>query len=151
MLTVIGLLSGLAVGSLDGLQGSRQDIAATRVRSMLVYAQGWARDSGNDTWVAFDTGANLVSAFVEDPANPGSANRLTLADPLDRKAMTLALGSDGVGLTSVSFGGTDEVHFDELGAPHDELGSALAADGTVVLSGSRTVRVTRNTGLVTID
>jgi type II secretory pathway pseudopilin PulG len=151
MLVVISILSGVAVTSLSGLASARQDVAATRVRTALVHAQEWAQGSHNNTWVAFDVASDLVSVYVENPSNPGKANRLTLSDPLTRSAMTLQLGSDGVGIDSVSFGGTTEVQFDPSGFPYDANGTLLAADGTVGVTGGRTVRVTRQTGLVTID
>lgn len=150
-LVVLATLAGMAVGSLDGLSSSRRDVAATRVRAVLIYAQEWARGSNDDTWVAFDPGSDLVSLYVEDPANPGKANRLALADPLTRGAMALQLGQDGVGIESADFGGTSEVAFDPLGVPYDANGLALSTDGTVVLTGGGALRVTRHTGLVTID
>ena len=147
---VVSILFGVAVTSLGGLAAARQDVAATRVRNALVFAQEWARGSNNDTWVAFDTTSELLSVFVENPGSPGKANRLALSDPLTRSAMTLQLG-EGVGIGSASFGGTAEVLFDQSGSPRDANGTLLVVDGTVGLSGGRTVRVTRNTGLVTID
>jgi prepilin-type N-terminal cleavage/methylation domain-containing protein len=150
-LVVVAILSGMAVTSLSGLASARQNVAATRVRTALVHAQEWAMGSHNKTWVAFDAASDLVSVYVEDPSNPGKANRLALSDPLTRSAMTIQLGSDGVGIDSASFGGTVEVQFDPAGSPSDANGNALAADGTVGVSGGGTIRVTRNTGLVTVD
>lgn len=150
-LIVVSILSGMAVTSLSGLESARQNVAATRVRTALVYAQEWARGSHNATWVAFDASSDLVALYVENPANPGRANRLALSDPLTRSPMTIQLGSDGVGIESVSFGRTTEVRFDPSGAPCNAIGSLLAADGTVGLTGGLTIRVTKNTGLVSVD
>ena len=88
-LVVVAILSGVAATSLSGLASARQNVAATRIRTALVYAQEWARGSHNKTWVAFDVASDLISVFVENPSNPGKANRLTLSDPLTRSAMTL--------------------------------------------------------------
>ena len=150
-LVVVAILSGVAATSLSGLASARQNVAATRIRTALVYAQEWASGSHNKTWVAFDVASDLVSVYVENPSNPGKANRLTLSDPLTRSAMTLQLGSDGVGIESASFGGTAEVQFDPAGTPYDTNGTLLAADGTVGVTGGGTIRVTKNTGLVTVD
>ena len=79
------------------------------------------------------------------------AGRLTLTDPLRRSPLTLQLGASGVGLVSASIGATTEVQFDASGTPYDADGTLLSADGTIGVSGGRTVRVTRNTGLITID
>ncbi len=107
--------------------------------------------SSLDTWVGFDAGGDLVSVYVEDPANPGKAGRLAMPDPLTRDAMILVLGSDGAGLESASFGLTTEVQFDDNGIPHDGNGTALSSDGTVTVTGGNVIRVTKTTGLVTID
>jgi prepilin-type N-terminal cleavage/methylation domain-containing protein len=151
VLVLTSVLAGVSVTSLNGLGSSRQNVAATRVRTAMVYAHEWAMDSGNDTWVAFDTTNDLVSVFVEDPGNPGKAGRLAMTDPLTHSPMTIQLGADGAGVDSADLGGTDEVHFDTLGIPRDSAGTILAADGTVGITGGITLRVTKNTGLVTVD
>ena len=151
ILVVVSVLAGMAVTSLSSFTSSRQNVAAARIRTALVFAQEWALGTGNDTWAAFDVGSDLVSLYVEDPGNPGKANRLTLTSPLTRSAMTLQLGDSGVGLASVSMGGTTEVQFDSSGIPYDTNGVILSADGTVGVTGGGTVRVTKNTGLVTVD
>ena len=151
VMVVLVTLAGMAVTSLSWLGSARQNMAAARVRTTLVFAQEWALGSGNRTWVAFDVPNDLVTVHVEDPDNPGKANRMTMTDPLTRAPMTLQLGADGVGIVSVDMGATDEVEFDWLGVPHDANGIPLPADGTVALTGGGSVRVTRATGLVTVD
>jgi len=151
VVVVVALLSGMAATSVSGIASARQNIAAVRIRTALVHAQEWSMGSHNKTWVAFDTGGDLVSVFVENPANPGKANRLALSDPLTRSAMTVQLGSDGVGIDTAAFGGTSEVQFDASGNPADANGNALVSDGTVGVTGGGTIRVTRGTGLVTVD
>lgn len=151
VMVVVGLLSGVSILSLSGLTGSQRNVAATRVRNALIFAADWAAGSNLDTWVEFDTGSDLVSVHVEDAANPGKAGRLPMPDPLTRSAMTVQLGSDASGLDSVDFGGTSEVQFDPQGTPRDADGAALSSDGTVVLTGGLTVRVTKTTGRVSID
>lgn len=151
VVTIVGVLASATVISLRGLDATRQNLAAVRIRSALVYAQETAMSSDADTWVVFDESTEQVSVFVEDPANPGSANRLALADPLTRKAMTLSLSDSGAGIESADFGGTLEVQFDQSGLPYDEHGDALTDDGTVTVTGGGVVRVTRNTGLISVD
>lgn len=151
VLLVVSILAGMAVTSLSSLSSASENVAAARIRTALVFAQEWAMGTGNDTWAAFDVGSDLVSIYVEDPGNPGKANRLAMTDPLTRSAMTLQLGASGVGLVSVSMGSTTEVQFDSSGIPYDSNGVILSADGTVGVTGGGTVRVTKNTGLVTVD
>ena len=151
ILIAIPILSVVSVVSFSGLRSSRQDVAATRVRAALIYAQQWAVGSGNDTWVLFDSAKDQVSVFVEHPKMPGRADRLQMSDPLTRGPMTIQLGLDGAGIESVDIGATSEVQFDSLGVPHNAKGAALATDGTVGLTGQLTVRITKNTGLITVE
>jgi prepilin-type N-terminal cleavage/methylation domain-containing protein len=151
VVVVSAVLAGVAVPSLNGLTASQSNVAAARIRTALIYAQEWAMDSGNHTWVAFDANTELVSVYVENPASPGLANRVALTDPLKRGAMTLQLGDAGIGIVTATFAATSEVEFDSLGIPYDRNGGLLATDGTVVVTGGVTVRVTKNTGLVTVD
>jgi prepilin-type N-terminal cleavage/methylation domain-containing protein len=151
VMIVIGILSGLAMTSLNGLTTAGQNVAAIRIRTALSHAQLWAMSSGNNTWVAFDVPNERVSVFVEDPLQPGKANRLPMADPLTRSAMTVQLGTDSGGLLSAAIGATTEVEFDNSGIPYNANGVALTADGTIGVSGGLTIRVTQNTGLITID
>jgi Tfp pilus assembly protein FimT len=151
VLVVLAVLAGMAVPALGWLVSAGENVAATRVRTTLVYSQEWALSTGDRTWVEFDTTNEVVSVYAEDPANRGRANRRPLTDPLSRAPMTVPLGAQGVGIAAVDMGGTNEVEFDAEGRPRDASGALLTADGTVTLTGSGTIRVTRNTGLITVD
>ena len=151
IMVVLSILSGVAATSLGGLSSSRQNIAATRIRSALIHAQLWAMSSSNETWVNFDVGNDRVSVFVEDPANPGKGHRVALLDPLTRTAMSVEVGFGAAGIQGVDFDSTNEVHFDAFGIPHDADGDALTSDGIVSINGGITVRVTPNTGLISVD
>ena len=150
-MSILAVLSGIAVASLDGFSSSQQEVAVTRVRSAVVHAQLWAISTGASTWVAFDPAAELVTVYREDPDSPGKANRLPMMDPLTHGDMRVQLGSDNSGITAAAFGATTEIHFDGEGRPHDANGTLLANDGTVTFNGGITLRVVRNTGLIKVD
>ena len=151
VMSLVGVLSAVAVASMSGLQGAQQDIAAARVRTLLVYAQERAMASVTNTWVQVNVGANSVMGFVEDPGNPGKAGRVRLKHPLTRKTLALSLDGSGAAFASASFRGTRTVRFAEDGSPTDADGRPLLGDGLITLTGGRAVRVTRNTGLITVD
>lgn len=151
VMAVLATLAGMAMASLGWVASAAESVALARIRSALVFAQEWAQGTSHSTWVAFDVAADTVSVYVEDPANPGKANRLSMMDPLTRSPMELTLGAYGVGIDSALLGAGAEVEFDGEGAPRDAAGAPWGADGTVVVTGGGTVRVTRGTGLVTID
>lgn len=151
VVAVVGVMAAVAGPTLTRLGAARREFLATRVRNVLIYAQETAMTSDVDTWVVFDVDGGSVSAFVEDPDNPGRAGRLALVDPLTRDDLVLDLGDAGSSLTAADFASGDEVQFDQDGAPRGLDGSLLTSDGTVEVGGATTLRVTRNTGLVTVD
>lgn len=146
LVVVIAIMGALASLAFQGLHiaGERESLAAERLASDIRYAQGWALMSHNPTWVAFDTALNRYTVYVEDPANPGKAGRLNLADPwtnLPFYQVTLGDNETGnVTLASPGFGGDTEVKFDRNGLAYDSNGTALASNGSVQV-GSRTVTV----------
>lgn len=151
VVSLVGVMAAVAGPSLNNLASSQQALGASRVRTVLVFAQQTAMASNLDTWVSFDTSTEQVSAYVEDPDNPGKANRLAMTDPLSLSDLVLQLSDTGPGLSSADFNSTTEVQFDQSGRPFDADGTALSSDGTVGIDGEQTVRVTKTTGLVTID
>ena len=143
VIAILGALATLAFQSLH-IAGERESLAAERLACDVRYAQGWALMSHNPTWVAFDTANNRYTVYVEDPANPGKAGRVALADPwTNLPSYQVALGDNetgGVTLASPDFGGDTEVKFDRNGLAYDSNGVALASDGSVRV-GARTVTV----------
>jgi prepilin-type N-terminal cleavage/methylation domain-containing protein len=148
---VLSVLAGMAVPSLQGLAGSREAVAATRVHGALVHAQRLAMSTGLHAWVVFDHANERVTVLVEDPDQRGRAKRRSALDPLTRAPLELALRDMGSAIERLELGSGDEVEFDTLGAPRDASGAPLTADGTIVLRGGATVRVTRNTGRAAIE
>ena len=125
------------------ISDDRESLSAERLAQDLRYVQTWAMMSHNKTWVAFDTSNDRYTLYVEDPANPGKAGRLTMTDPLTLTTFQVTLGDDetaGVVLAGPSFGGKSEVEFDRNGLAYDGDDTALASVGTVRV-GARTVSV----------
>lgn len=151
VVSLIGLLAGLAVPTLAHLGSMRDGIGAVRLRSVVAFAQEWAMGTERSTWLVFDTAADTVTAFVEDPLAPGAAGRIPLLDPLSRTDLVLDFGAEGVDLVAVDFGATGELEFDLEGTPRDAAGVALAADGSATLAGGIIVRVARSTGSASVD
>ncbi len=151
LLTVVSILAGLAVPSLSWLGSARQNIAGTRVRAALVFAQQWALSTGDSCWAEVDIAQERLSVYVEQRDQPGIAQRVAMKDPLTRAPMVVQLGIDSVVFEAVDIGGGEVIRFDAAGIPHDASGSPLTADGTVDLTGGIRIRVAHGTGLVTVD
>jgi len=151
ILVVLAVLAAVAAPSLGKLSSSRENVAATRLRSALIHAQLWAMSSGNATWVDFDASTESATVFVEDPTQPGKSNRVALIDPLTQAAMSIEIDFGGAGIQSVDIGSTNEVHFDAYGAPHNANGTALTTAGIINLNGGIRLTITPNTGLILIN
>ncbi|MBC8405209.1 MAG: type II secretion system protein [Planctomycetes bacterium] len=149
VMVLLVILSGAAVTSIHGLKASQENVAATRVRTVLVHAQRWAMGSGNNTYAVVDVANDLIQVFVDDPSKPGKKFRQPLSDPLTRSPMVLQLGADGVGIVAISLDG-NELWFNAAGAPSDSKGALLVDDFTLSLTGGSIVSVTKNTGLVRV-
>lgn len=149
---LLGVTAAVAVPSLEGLTEARENIAVARIRSLLVHAQETAMHSNTDTWVCFKASIDSVSVFVEDPADPGFAGRVPLPDPLTRKAMVLDLSDSGASLVTALGRPTAELRFDQMGAPRNKSGQVLlTSDARIIMSGGSLIRVTKNTGLITVE
>jgi len=68
--------------------------------------------------------------------------RVLLSDALTGASAVLDLDDDyeGIGISSVSFGGSSELSFNFWGSP--------SSGGTVVINGNRTITVVAETGMV---
>lgn len=150
VIVLLVLMSGAAATSMKGLAASQQNLAASRLRSMVIYAQQCAVGSGQTTYVVIEADSEKISVFTDDPSKPGKAHRIPLADPLTRGDMSLTLKSDG-GIKSVDIGGANECQFNAQGSPLDSKGNSLKEDATIALQSGIVVTIVKNTGLVTVE
>lgn len=155
LVTVMVILAVLAlvVGgpTFTYLNGLRAGAAASRLASDVRYVQRLALGSGLRTWVVVDDADDEYSLYMEDPANPGEANRLPVVHPLDQTTSAVRFGSgpfSNVSITSVDINATSELEFDSFGVPYDASGAPLATAAEVVLSDGAAVRIHPVGGLV---
>lgn len=151
LISILGILSYLAVPRVAGIGDARLDAASHRIAADLRYARGRAVSDRARYGLAFDAALDRYSVYASRPGSP-------VVDPADRSR---PLGLDfrapselhGVEIQSASFGRGSGVAFDSFGIPRDSDGRALAAPGLVVLSfGGRsdTVEVAPSTGAVRV-
>jgi prepilin-type N-terminal cleavage/methylation domain-containing protein len=155
LVTVMVILSIVAIvvagPTLSLLDSMRSSAAAARLTADIRYTQRVALGSGLRTWVSFNATTEQYSLFVEDPANPGKANRVAAVNPLDLTTDAVQFGSGpfaNVGISSVDINSTTELEFDSFGEPYDANGVALTSAATVVLTGNVAVQVSPVGGLV---
>lgn len=155
LVTVIAILGIVAVfvggPTLSYVDAIRARTAASRLSGDIRYLQRTALSAGLRTWIVFSTADNNYRLYVEDPANPGKANRLPAMHPLDQSTGAVQFGSGpfiNVAITSVSINGTSELEFDTFGVPYDANGIPLPNSGTISLSSGTSVIVRPVGGLV---
>ena len=149
LIAVIVILAVISVGaaaSLSSLQDSRAAMAGKSLLRDLTFARQHAIATGRKTWVEFDTTAKDWRILAEVPSVSGRTAVFDTATGSDY-VQAIDTGSfAGIDFVSVDFTSTDEVGFDWLGRPFDATDTALAAAGTVTLTGNHVVRVHQETG-----
>ncbi len=152
VMAILGIIA-ISVGgpTLSLMSSMRSRTAASRFRIDVRYAQRHSMSSRLRTWVDIDVAGDSYELFVEDPANLGKANRLSLIQPLTRSTGSVQLGSGdfpGVGIASANINSTTELEFDSFGVPHDGNGTVLTTDGQITLTDSVTITIHEVSGLV---
>src|SRR5262249_29630537 len=135
VMTIIAILA-VAVGgpTMSYISTQRSRWASARVATDLTYLQRLAMNSRRRTWASFDVANNRYTLYVEDPANPGKSNRMTLANPLTGANGAVQLGSgdfSGASFSTVSFNSGSELEFSSRGRPYDSSSSILTSDGSI--------------------
>lgn len=151
-LTVLGIVSVMAIPAFVETGEAQVDGAAIKVVSDLSYARRLAQNRNALYGVSFDSVAEAYTVHLYDPA---TNTETAVSDPLTGSSMTVDFGKlpglKGTNIQSVAFGAGEKVRFMPQGIPEDVNGSPLTASGSVVLSrggSSRTVFVQPNTGEV---
>ncbi len=153
VMVMMAVVAAVAVPSMNNMTTQRRALGARQVLRDLTYARDRSMATGTTHWVSFNLSGHSYSLLMENPASPGFAGATTISDPArgPGQAFVQRLNTgelSGCTLSAASFDSQTAVSFDHLGRPASTAG-ALAADGTVSLSGSWTVTVRRTSGLIT--
>ena len=151
VMIVVGILAAAVAPVLSATASTRAAMAARHLVRDLTFARQRAVATGTRSWVVFDTAADTWSVLAEDPNSPGRINAAVLTDPATSGPFVQSLGVNqfvGVQLVTAAFDGNDEIGFDWLGRPLNQTEAALAAQGSVTLSGSHVVTVEVGSGFV---
>lgn len=155
VIAVVGLIGAMAGGPVvSNLASMRARGAAARIVADVNYAQRWAMSTRNRTWLEFNSTFTTYTLYVENPANPGKANRVALARPLDGATGAITINDppfSGVTVSAVNINGGRQIEFDSFGKPYDNSSAALTAAGTITLSSSVTITIRPVTGLTEVS
>ena len=150
VISLIGIIGIVVTGAtLAYLSQMRSRAAAARLCSDIRYAQRTALASRLRSWVVFDVPGNTYHVYLEDPSNPGKANRQPFTLPLDQSSGAVHLGIaplTGVALQAVGINGTSEIEFDSYGAPYDGNVVALTSNGVIALTDGVSITIRPVTG-----
>jgi Tfp pilus assembly protein PilE len=149
VLMVTATLAAVAIPSLASLGSTRSAGAAKLVMRDVAYTRERAMTTGVRCWVSFNTGASSYTVYTESVATPGRTNATVLTAP-SGLPFTQAFNSGefpGVTIGSASFDGGSWIGFDWRGSPLNVSETSLAAQGSVAISGGKTVTVEPGTGL----
>jgi len=152
VLLIVAIMAGVAVPSLGTISGTRASMAARQLLRDVTFARQRALATGTTCWVKFDTTAKTWTLLRDNPSNPGLANAIVLTDMVTGLTQVTTLGSGdyiGVNFTSCNFDSGTSVGFNWLGEPLKANGTALAAQGSVVLTNNHQITVNASTGMVT--
>lgn len=153
VLTVAAILGAAAIPTFSRLASTRAAAAGRLIVRDLSYARERAVTMGQRTWVTFSVAGNSYSLLQEPVGNPGKANAVAVSDIATRKNFVQTFGSNefrSVTIASATFDGAADIGFDWLGKPLNSAQNALAASGTVVITGGPTITVQVGTGLVSM-
>jgi prepilin-type N-terminal cleavage/methylation domain-containing protein len=152
VMVIAAIMAAVAVPTLSSLASTRSTAAARLLVRDLSYARERAIATGLQAWVVFDVAGSSYSLLQEPAGNPGRSHAVAVNDPAHQGSYVQTFGSGefaGVFIVSAAFDSAAECGFDWLGKPLNSAQSALAANGVVTLSGSKTVTVQLGTGMVT--
>lgn len=151
VIVVVAILAGTAVPTLSFMTSSRSRMAGRQLLRDVTFARQRAVATGDRSWVVVDVNAETWSILAENPASPGRAGATVLTDMATGRPFTITLNAgefQGVSITSCNFDSGNEIGFDWMGKPLNSGSVALAADGTIVLSGGEQILVRPHTGYV---
>lgn len=155
IIVILGILAGVAIPKID-LTNLRINLAAEKVQSDIRYTQRLAMDIQKRTDIVFSTTNDNYTVYIED--SPGTWVAAT--DPRTRDNFTVQLNQDEfavVDITAVFFNAANRaLLFDKFGTPYDYnittgVATLLLDPAWVRLNGTRDIRVTQNTGKVSLQ
>lgn len=150
LIVIMGILAVVVVTRGVNLTPMRANVAASRIKQDIRYAQKEAAAGYVRTWVVFDDANERYTLYSGDD----KPSRTPMINPLTRDDYIVQLDEDeysGVEITGVNFDGKSEVEFDSMGTPFDGDNNRLTSDGKVTLNGSIDIVVTYNTGMVKVE
>lgn len=152
VMTITAIMAASAAPSLLNLGSTRSAAAARQLVRDLTFARQRSIATGTRHWVVFNTSAQTWSVLIENTASPGRAGATALNDFATGRPFVQTMNTapfTAISLTAVSIAGSNEVGFDWRGKPLNASEAALSTDGTITLTGSRTVTIKANTGYAT--
>ncbi len=166
VITLVAILSGVAIATLGSTYQARQRIATGRIAGELNYLRERATSTGLATWVQVSPATETLAYFQNPLGSAVSAlSGVAITDPATGRAMQTVLGDAsenrelaGLDLSSVDGAGTSAwLGFDYSGRPITSLGALSTSSFSILIraqaggasNADTTIVVSAETGLVT--
>jgi prepilin-type N-terminal cleavage/methylation domain-containing protein len=137
-----------AIASMSTTPATRQKLAVRTLARDLNWLRERAISTNTTSWVTFNTSADTYTFLTDNPTSPGFSGALALTDPatgqpfIGRWNTREFVAIDMISVTTTSLG------FDWMGRHISTGGVQLSGVVTITASGSRTVTIQPQTGLV---
>jgi len=153
VITVIVILSASIFVYIGAYKKINLDAGASKLASDIRYAQNLAMSTSSWCGISFEVSPqNVYSIYT----TTGTIDSL-MTDPSDfsRDFTVNTFSKFGISISSVSISGGKKIEFNPMGQPYaDKTGSILTTDSAITLtlsSSSKVIRITPNTGQVTVQ
>lgn len=139
IIAILGIISVVAVARFGTIEKDvGEKVVADRFLQEIKYLRNYAINRHDTTWAVFDHSTNQYGLY----AGPTSGSRTLIPDPHTGATSVVDIDDEynGVDITSVDFGGSQEVSFNWWGAP--------SSGGTIVINGTITLVLEPETGII---
>lgn len=152
VLVITAVMAGVALPTLANLQSTRAAAAQRQIAADLITIRERAMATGTLHRAFFQPAKAECGYYTVAGSNPASNVETLIQLPGSGQAWLMRMNQGefaGVSLLSVSIGSGTSVTFDWQGRPYDASGTLLSSNGTIMLTGQRTITIVRDVGLIT--
>lgn len=157
LVLIVGIIAAVTIVSMPDMALIRVSQVAFKIQSDIRYTQRLAMNTQHRTAIIFNALADTYSVYIENTY--GAQNWQIITDPVKEQPFTVSFTADefrGVDITLVYFNEIGGILiFDEKGIPYGTNGGAITPLDTTIgagvrLNNNKDIRLTQNTGLVSI-
>ncbi len=139
VILIFGILAAISAPRVTGLLTAMEMKAAReKLLDDLRYIGNMAISHHDTTWIVFNINSNSYALYN----GPSQGSRQLIRDPSTNRDAVVNIGDmfNGIYMSQVNFGGSNEIYFDWYGSP--------STGGNIILNGQRVIHVTEGSGYI---